>query len=824
MSETDWARVDALFQAALEIPPSERAAWIEAACAGHPALRAELASLLEAHESSHDFLEPPATAPPPASEAVGPPALGVGARIGAYRLVRELGHGGMGSVYLGTRADGSFAHEVAVKVTRAALSDPEVARRVQVERQVLASLHHPHIVTLIDGGTTDAGQAYLVMEHVDGERITDWLQAREATLERRLRMFRQVCSAVHAAHQHGIVHRDLKPANILVTPDGVPKVLDFGIAKLLDADPGGDPTLTALGRGPLTPDYASPEQLRGLPVTTAGDIYSLGVLLFEILAGRRPYETTGVTLDVLLERVLHGPTRRVSAAVTDRVPFPATRLRGDLDAIVQKAMHVDPAERYGSAEELSDDVARFLGGAPVVAREPTVWYVLRKAAARHRAVVAAVVVGAIGVAVAMGLALWQRQVALEARGRAEARFDDVRQLANAMVFRVHDAVARVPGTTEARRLIVSEALGYLDRLAQEGGDPSLQLDLARGYKQVARALGDPTVANLGDYQAARVQLTRALEMLRPLRESAVWRDASLEAVHTLRLLASVEGALGRHDESRAAADRALDEARALAARSPDDEELRRTLASAHFNAATARPDAEAVPHWEEASRLFEGLWKARPHDRDRMRNVALVDKYYGRILIDQGRLEDGLGRYRRALELDERRLAAEPDSRQAQFDVAIDLANMGAGLLRAGQPVEAFAFYDRSVVQRERMLATDPKDRSMRLALVRSLARVAQSHVQQGSMATARGYVARAHAAAAADEGLQADRQYHYDLARLLGVEARLALREGDRARACARQARSRALLATVEEMATRSASDRAWFEETARLVGSCAP
>lgn len=715
MNAGDWDQIDDVFQAVLEVPSEERQALLDRLCAGRDDLRREVESLLEAHGASTSFLRPLAALP---AVDRGVP-VGVGTIVGAYRLVEPIGHGGMGTVFLAERTDGAFAHRVAVKVMRAALTDRDAVRRFQAERQILASLSHPNIVTLIDGGTTAQGQPYLAMEYVEGQPIVQWLVDRRASLEDRLRLFRQVCSAEHFAHRHGIVHRDLKPANILVTRDGVPKVLDFGVAKLLER-PGPEATVTRLLPGPLTPNYASPEQLRGLAVTTASDVYSLGVLLFELLAGTRPYETTGRPVDEVLKQVLDGPSVRPSAVAARReagpqavpLPFAARRLRGDLDAIVLKAMHVDPAQRYSSAEEFSDDVARWLGGKPVLAREPSFAYVARKFAQRHRTVTAVIALAVVGVLVALGVALWQRQVAVRERAVAEQRFDDVRGLTMALIFKLHDAVAPLDGSTEVRRLIVSQALGYLERLAASSQREDVRLDLALGYKQIGRVQGDPQTPNLGDREAALQSYRRAIELLSTLRESpTLGAKALFEMSQTNRLISSLLGQMGRRDEAVAAAHEALATARAAMQRDPENDEIRRLVASGHFAVALSEPDrAEKVRHWLAAEPIFEALLASKPDDADRMRNVALVNKYLGGVRQIDREDEEAERRYRRALELDERRAAAAPASRLVQFDLAIDLANLGSVLAKKKQYGEALRFYERSVAMRERLVASDPKD------------------------------------------------------------------------------------------------------------------
>ena len=294
-------------------------------CSGRPRLQAEIEALLASHDRLGTFLDVPESVED--DEGDSPDRLRVGSLVGPYRLIEQIGEGGMGNVYLAERDDGLFDHRVAIKVTRTSVRDGDTARRFRAERQILASLQHPNIVTLLDGGATPIGEAYLVMEHVAGIPITRHCREGRLTLEQRLQLIRQVAGAVQFAHQRGIVHRDLKPGNILVTPDGVPKVLDFGVAKLLESSAVVDSAVTRTFPGPLTPNYASPEQLRGLPVTTACDVYALGVLTYEVVTGVRPYDTTGRTLDEVLNLVLETePSRPSVASVPDldiRRPMPA---------------------------------------------------------------------------------------------------------------------------------------------------------------------------------------------------------------------------------------------------------------------------------------------------------------------------------------------------------------------------------------------------------------------------------------------------------------------------------------------------------------------
>ncbi|TAK93742.1 serine/threonine protein kinase, partial [Patescibacteria group bacterium] len=303
-------------------------------------------------------------------------------RIGPYRLVSEIGHGGMGTVYLAER-DGDFHQRVAIKVVRGLLG-ADGLRRFRVERQILASLQHPGIAGLLDGGTTPEGMPYLVMEHIEGVRIDDYCDARHLTLAQRVTLFCRVCDAVSAAHRSLVVHRDLKPSNILITADGTPKLLDFGIAKLLTDDDADPLLVTSPSVRALTPEYASPEQIRGLPITTATDVYSLGVLLFELLTGERPHRL-GTRTAAELERVICGQeARRPSAFVEKRL---ARELEGDLDTIALAALRKESSRRYQSVEQLADDLRRYLDGRPVLARPSTWSYRARRFVQRHRAAV-----------------------------------------------------------------------------------------------------------------------------------------------------------------------------------------------------------------------------------------------------------------------------------------------------------------------------------------------------------------------------------------------------------------------------------------------------
>jgi eukaryotic-like serine/threonine-protein kinase len=401
MSDAErWRELDRVFEAALDCPPGERTAFLEAACAGDPVLRREVERLLAADAREAVFLDRPA------DEILG---LRVEdhrdqRRLGPYRLLRAIGCGGMGTVYVAVRDDEQYERLVAVKILRSGLEDTELRHRFLTERQILARLEHPNIARLYDGGSMEDGRPYLVMELIDGLPVDEYCDRHRLTIDERLALFLRICAAVQHAHQNLLVHRDLKPANILVTPEGEPKLLDFGIAKQLE--PAAEiEARTRTGLRVMTPSYASPEQVKGGAITTASDVYSLGVLLYELLAGRGPYQVEEGAPPYELERAINEQepekpstallwpgkpsAEEIAAARGSRPAALQRRLVGDLDIIVLTALRKEPARRYASVAGLAADLERHLHDLPVSARPDTLRYRARKLVCRHRAAVMA---------------------------------------------------------------------------------------------------------------------------------------------------------------------------------------------------------------------------------------------------------------------------------------------------------------------------------------------------------------------------------------------------------------------------------------------------
>jgi serine/threonine protein kinase len=410
MNPERYQRIKQVFDRVADLPPAERQAMLERLCGADAALRTEVERVLSSDHSARKFLEKPALAP---AGRIIPQVVKenhLGSRIGPYEILSEIGRGGMGTVYLASRADDQFRKLVAIKLVNPNQEAEAMVARFRRERQILANLEHPNIAQLLDGGTAPDGSPYLVMEYVGGMPIDEYCDSRQLPIAGRLRLFRTVCCAVHYAHQNLIVHRDLKPTNILVKADGTIKLLDFGIAKLLNPHPAGTPMeKTATAMRIMTPEYASPEQTRGDAITTATDIYTLGVVLYELLSGHRPYRSLP---EILSDRAPEKPSVAVNrleqAKGEDGQPFSRTpqrvaaergakpaalrrKLAGDLDTVALKALHKSPALRYGSAERLADDIQKHLDGLPVAARGDKPAYRLSKFLHRHKGAVAVLI-------------------------------------------------------------------------------------------------------------------------------------------------------------------------------------------------------------------------------------------------------------------------------------------------------------------------------------------------------------------------------------------------------------------------------------------------
>ena len=507
MNRADWQEVERVLAAVMELPATERFIRVAQLCADRPQIRVEVESLLAASEKVDTFLQVETQA---GADAASASSL-QGRQLGPYRLLGILGAGGMGTVYRAERSDGRFQKQVAVKLVPSALHSPELLRRFAGEQQILAALEHPNIARLLDAGVSPEGIPFFVMEYVEGVPVNEYCDARGLSTKDRLRLFQNICSAAQYAHQHLVVHRDLKPANILVSSDGVAKLLDFGIAKIVDPWGAGNLEVTRSLLNPMTPAYASPEQIRGETLTTATDVYSLGVVLYELLTGQLPYRVTGKPFDEAIRIISESEPEKPSAVARrrdaggHRAGRSAPELSSDLDAIVAKAMRKDPHQRYASAQEVSADLTRYLDGLPVLAHRGSFRYRAIKFTRRHRfGVAASLAVMALLLGFAATMAVQARRIAVE-RDRANREAETSRRVSDFMtnMFKVSDPSEARGNSITAREILDKASKDIEGGLAK---DPEVQAHMM----DVIGNIYD----NLGLYPTAESLFKRSLGVRR----------------------------------------------------------------------------------------------------------------------------------------------------------------------------------------------------------------------------------------------------------------------------------------------------------------------
>ena len=647
--------------------------------------------------------------------------------MGPWEIVKEIGRGGMGTVYLARRADGVFERDVALKLVGSGLDSDAFLERFRREGQILASLAHPNIAALLDGGTTENGLPYLVMEFVDGRRIDVYCREERPPLAERLRLFVAVCSAVQHSHRNLVVHRDLKPSNVLVTRDGAPKLLDFGLARLLGPEGGAERTATEIRA--LTPAFASPEQIRGDAITTATDVYSLGALLYVLLTGRPPHPTPeGGDVAAVLNAVLTEEPQRPSAAA------PGAKVPRDLEAIILRALRKEPDARYGSVDLFARDVERYLEGRPVAARRGSATYRARKFARRHWTSLAAATLVAASLVAGLVVANYERR-------KAEKRFEEVRKLARTVMFDLHDAIARLPGSTKVRETLVKTGLEYADALAKESSsDPGLQREVAAAYSRLGDVQGGGN-SNLGDREGARVCYRKALAIREAIAASPACHGRGPDPA---RREPDPAGPDQRPRGSRRFP-RGAGAPEAVLRADPKSFEARRGLALTHTVLADldSQDPAKALEERRLAHHLFEELARERPEDPSTQRDLALSCKYLGARLQEKGDLEAALALYRQAVAIDEKRMAADPNDALARLDVSFSLGSVSSCLSSMGDTRGALSFRERAVALREAIAAADPADRWANLGLADALKRLGDLRLRTEDFGGARSAFSR---------------------------------------------------------------------------------
>ena len=687
-----WQRMELIFHAVIQTPEPDRAEFLLRSCEGDDALFVELQNLLLAFEDEKQFRLPAG-----AMESKGR----LGETIGGYKLDAELGQGGMGTVYLAHRADGEFEQQVAVKVVSAHLRTRFFTERFRAERQILASLNHPNITRLLDGGFGGAGDPYLVMEYVDGQALNQYCDERLLAVPDRIRLFLEACSAVEYAHRKLVVHRDLKPGNLLVTKDGVPMLLDFGTAKLLLAAPAASTTTRFHA---MTPRYASPEQLRGESVSTSMDVYSLGVMLHELVVGAWPFGDPDSPISGL-ERAIRdidpAPPRSLitdeSARLrsTSKVKL-AHVLDGDLGSLVWKAIEADPRRRYTSVEQLSADLRRYLAGQPVLAREQTLLYRGARFVQRHRWRLA------VGAVLSAGLG-FSAFTALQQYGREQRRMVQVRDLSQSYLTDILTEVGKLPGSMQARLLIVDRARRNLDQLLPEApNDPELRRALAAAYLQLGDIQGRPFSVSVGDTAGALESYRKAEAMA----ARAAPRDWDLLAVlvRARRTIALIDARSGKYSEALSLLNSALDPAMRLWKDAPRDlqvdgkpaaalyVETNLTIGHTMLNAAAVTnsvPGAQqALAQFRRTIGIAEEVQSAHPGMPDL---AGACSQYAGFALEGLGErtgdpryFQQGVAAHRRSADSACKLFEKEPNP-QTQRNCADALGELSWALHRAGE-------------------------------------------------------------------------------------------------------------------------------------------
>ena len=731
MTSEEWQRVRALFEDALAVAVPERQAWIDRHAPDESIAR-EVHELVSCYQQWPDFLEEPAV--PGLALENAPLSPLAGRRLGPWRLEREIGRGGMGVVWEAARDDHSFEQRVAIKLLSSGVQSSSGIARFVEERQILANLSHPGIARLLDGGSMEDGSPYLVMEYVEGERLDHWL-ARSPSFEDRLRVFLSICPAVEYAHRHLVVHGDLKPANIMVTPEGQAVLLDFGVARLLDPVSGG---LTQTRTRLFSPRFASPEQVRGQPVTTATDVHALGVLLYLILTGRQPFaHGSEDSLEVMRAICTDEPVAPSAAPVPWR-----KALRGELEAIVLQCLRKDPDERYASVHGLSEDLAAWRDGRPVRAHR-TGW--VRRARGlvrRNKTLSAAVAIAVLSMIAGSGVSLWQAHQARQERLRAEMRFAQVKRLAHSVLFDLHDAIERLPGSTAARRLLVQEALDYLRELEATGGNNrDLNWELAAAYMRVGDVLTSKGRANTGDSAAAMQSLLNARRLAASAASANPGDERGPQQLRNIDIslagLYRQQGNSSAWREMRAEAEKM---SASMAASHPQDRVLRfDALWDKAYTLAEEGRAPESLAAWQNALSAARDALALQPHDPETVRYLARCYRNLGDAYKNTGDRAAALEGYRQALAIDERRAAADPAAAQPKMDLYWDLVLSGWMHHHAGYNQVAVSEFEWAARLLRQVCASDPDDFLARLELAKLLITAAPAWQELGREAEATG-------------------------------------------------------------------------------------
>ncbi len=730
MSPEKWQKIKIIFNQAVEIAPDERESFLESVSTLE--IVVEVRKLLVA-ESQNNFANPVANISNIWQDEKAEDFIGK--QIGNYKITKEIGRGGMGIVFKALREGEDFSQIAALKLLKRGMDSDAMLRRFRFERQILASLEHPNIARLLDGGITTENTPFLAMEFVKGQPIDEFCDERNLTVNERLRLFLQVCAAVSFAHSRLVVHRDLKPSNIFVTSDGTVKLLDFGIAKILTPDDENlqDQTVTALGM--MTPQYASPEQIKSEIVSTSSDIYSLGLILYELLTGTQAYTFPNKRPDEMAKIICELEPPRPSSAVIQNSKFKIQNsqngtfpnkkyfteenakttnskskiqnpksLRGDLDNIILKSLRKEPMRRYASVEQFANDIKKHLDGLPVIARSDTFSYRFEKFVARNRVSVVAGVLIFLTLTGGIAATSWQAVRAERQKNLAEKRFGEVRALANSFVFKYHDEIKNLPGSTKLRETMVSDALNYLNLLADdETDDISLKIELAQAFMKVGDAQGQAYDANLGDTKGAIESYAKAVALL----------ENASEISNDPNIFKELIGAYQKFG--------------ALLSRSGED------IKGAEYN--------------EKAVALGEKSLAVNPENSERILLLAGAYLYQGDLQSPYSQAAETIKIYEKALELTARIYRKEPENPMAlrrfiglNQRLGFRYFLLGQNASETGRPDETAEFYKKSLPfyqtsldAAEKQFALDPQNAIFRRTFFALKMNVAQTERELGA-------------------------------------------------------------------------------------------
>lgn len=769
MDSAKWQVIKKTFSTVVDLPKEKRFEIL--AQETDEEIRREVENLLEAHETAEDFIDKPLLIEQQIVENTTVDSL-IGAQIKDYLILERVGTGGMGAVYLAERLNSDFKQKVALKIIKRGMDSEAILKRFATERKILSTLKHPNIAQLLDGGISTDGLPFFVMEYVEGQTLIQYCQQNNLSLKSRLKLFQQICAAVENAHRNLIIHRDLKPSNILVTNDGIPKLLDFGVSKLL-SDSETEITLTQ--NKVFTPEYASPEQILDKNVTTATDIYSLGIILYELLSGHRPYQTKGKSLDEIIKIICDSEVTKPSEATTKFNPSETQNLNlflpdsktisGDLDNITLKTIRKEPLERYGTVQQLTEDIERYLNGFPVIARPQTASYRLGKYIKRHKAGVLAAALVLISLIGGISVASWQAVEARREREKAEQRFNDVRNLAKTVMFDLNKAIEDVPGSIAARELLVKKSLEYLDKLALENQqDTSLQMELAEGYDQIANIQGGLVSNHLGNREAALESYQKALAIKERLvaiepsnkifrqqlgityfniakifyvqanmQESIITTQKSVEILEQLfkenpqdsaikysltnafMLKGVLSGLLGKEEESFRITTEALKMSEELVNEDRSVNNLQ-TLSNALNNSAGILIDFkkdydEGLKLYQRSFEILKQLAEKDPNNISHQKDIATFYRRVAYLLYYKEDYQSALKNCRQALEILEKLHSQEPQNEEInRFTTQTERWNSKI-LIKLGRGAEVIPKLENSLEKLEKQYAASPTDK-----------------------------------------------------------------------------------------------------------------